>query len=45
MKFLDLLKKYGAYLTAIVVFVLLAVIYCKPQLSGKVLCTAQVIRD
>lgn len=43
MKFLDLLKKYGAYLTAIVVFVLLAVIYCKPQLSGKVVSSGDLI--
>ena len=37
MKFSDLFKKYGAYLVAAVVFVLLAVIYCKPVLNGKVL--------
>lgn len=43
MNFLDLLKKYGAYLTAIVVFVLLAVIYCKPQLSGKVVSSGDII--
>ncbi|MBQ0096192.1 MAG: hypothetical protein KBS53_00900 [Bacteroidales bacterium] len=38
-----MLKKYGAYLTAIVVFVLLAVIYCKPQLSGKVVSSGDII--
>lgn len=36
MKISNLFKKYGAYLVAAVVFVLLAFIYCKPQLSGKV---------
>ena len=32
----EILKKYGAYLVAIVVFFALAYLYCKPQLSGKV---------
>ncbi len=36
MKISDLFKKFGAYVVAIAIFVLLAVIYCKPQLSGKV---------
>ena len=43
MKFSDLVKKYGAYLVAAVVFVLLAVVYCKPVLSGKVLVAADEV--
>lgn len=36
MKFSELFKKYGAYVVAAVIFFALAFIYCKPQLSGKV---------
>lgn len=43
MKFSDLVKKYGAYLVAAAVFVLLAVVYCKPVLSGKVLVAADEV--
>ena len=30
-------QKYGVYLLALVLFIGLALIYCKPVLSGKVL--------
>lgn len=43
MKFSDLFKKYGAYLVAAVVFVLLAAVYCKPQFSGKVVNAGDTI--
>ena len=33
----DILEKYGAYLAAAVIFIILAFAYCKPVLSGKVL--------
>lgn len=36
MKFSELFKKYCAYVVAAVIFFALAFIYCKPQLSGKV---------
>ena len=39
MKFKDILKKYGAYAVAVLVFLALAYAYCMPQLQGKVLIT------
>lgn len=37
MKFKDYLKKYGAYVLALILFVGTACIYCYPSLNGKVL--------
>lgn len=37
MNFKELTKKYGAYAAAAAIFILAAVIYCSPVLSGKVL--------
>ena len=37
MDFKGILNKYGAYVAAVVIFLILACIYCSPQLGGKVL--------
>ncbi len=37
MNFKGILKKYGAYAVAVIVFLALGYIYCSPQLKGKVL--------
>lgn len=37
MKFKDILSRYGAYFAAALIFVIAAYVYCKEELSGKVL--------
>jgi len=42
MKFKDILKKIGPYVLAAALFVAAALIYCSPQLSGKVLYAGDI---
>lgn len=42
MNFKDVVRKYGAYAAAVAIFVLAAVIYCSPALSGKIVYAGDV---